>query len=718
MKLKVFIAILAAVIIVIIILTISRLNNDRTISKFSNIVLISLDTTRSDYLSCYGCPARTTPNIDAVAAEGFLFENVVSPAPQTLPAHSSILTGTIPPYHGVHDNIGYQLDESNVTLAEILKGAGFKTAAFISALVLDSKFGMNQGFDNYNDQFEKQIAVHGYIERKGLETSRLTIEWLEKNKNERFFLFLHYFDPHFNYEPPEPFASRFAPNTYAGEIAYTDYCIGLVIQKLKDMNLYDSALIIITADHGEMLSEHGELTHGYFIYESAVKVPLIFKLPGQNKSSRIKSIAGLIDIVPTVCSLLNIETPKSVQGMDLSACFKGKNLSQKDRSIYCESVIPTKYNANSLLGVVTDRFKYIQTTRPELYDLIEDPRETNDLIEKEPHRARILKDKLEQILAESVRAGNQSNKIELDAAARKKLESLGYVGASTAGNLEFDQAKEDPKDAFGIYSIVIKILFLKYEGKFDQAHNLCEKLLAQHPNYFKAHKYMAEIAVARKDFALTVPHFTKFLELEPNDPEAHNDRGFAYSLTGKYDLAMQDFKQALNLNIKDTFRVYNNRGIAYTLMGEYDMAIKDFEKSIQLNPTYDNALKNMGIAMERQGKAIEAVSYYRRALDQRQDWPEVLNYLAWILATSEDAVARDTSEALRLAERACELTNHKNPIFLDTLAAALAANGRFDAAVKNATKALKICQEKNMVPSSMKIQKHLDLFKQNKTPRR
>ena len=193
--------------------------------KVRNVVLISIDTSRADHFSCYGYSLRTTPNIDGLARKGIVFTNTYTPVPMTLPAHSSMLTGTLPPYHGVHDNIDYKLGKSNVTLAEILHRNEFTTCAIIGAFVLDSLFGLSQGFDYYNDRFERPFVANNCAQRRGGETTRFAMEWLEKHKSERFFLFLHYFDPHIDYMPPEPFASRFPDNLYAGEIAYTDYCI-------------------------------------------------------------------------------------------------------------------------------------------------------------------------------------------------------------------------------------------------------------------------------------------------------------------------------------------------------------------------------------------------------------------------------------------------------------------------------------------------------------
>ena len=381
-------AVLALLLVVVIVAGVWLLRQSGSpLADVRQIILISIDTCRADYLSCYGYKSKTTPNIDALAAEGILFENTISPVPLTLPSHSSMLTGTLPPYHAVHDNEGYQLSKSNLTLSEILGANGFVTDAIISAFVLDSRFGLDQGFHTYNDQFEEAHLAIDISERKGGETTGLALKWLEKQKGEKSFLFLHYYDPHFDYVPPEPFASRFADSPYAGEVAYTDHCIGQVLGKLKELGLYESTLIIITSDHGEMLGAHGETGHGYFIYQNAIKVPLILKLPGRSKAQRVSDVVGIIDIVPTICSMLGIGVPDHVRGQDLSPYFWGKRPAGPDRHLYCESMVPTKYDANSLLGVVSNRFKYIQTTRPELYDLIKDPAESNNLFGKQQQRA-------------------------------------------------------------------------------------------------------------------------------------------------------------------------------------------------------------------------------------------------------------------------------------------------------------------------------------------
>ena len=811
-----------------------------------NILLISIDTCRADRLSCYGYKFKTTPNIDALAAEGTLFENVITPIPQTLPAHASMLTGTIPPYHRVHDNSGCLADKSNISLAEILKDAGFTTAAAVSALVLDSQLGLDQGFDTYHDHFETPLEGNAVEQRSGGETTDVALHWLEENKDKRFFFFLHYFDPHRKYEPPEPFASRFAGNLYAGEIAYTDHCIGQVLDKLKELGLYDSTLIIITSDHGEMLGEHGEFTHVYFIYQSVIKVPLIFKVPGRNKPARIKSLVGLIDIVPTICSLLDIEVPKNVQGLDLSSSLKGKNTPVQNRHLVCESLEPTKYDANSLLGILNDRYKYIQTTRPEMYDLITDPTESNNLLEQQPQRARIMKDRLAHILEQSVRQPSPDDTTAVDPQTIQRLGSLGYVGVGVNEDFSFDQTMDDPKDLLDYHHLSVQLTVCSRLKEYDNVEMLVERMVRLRPDISLAYEQLGSIALQRKDYPKAVVCFEKAIEIDPgkagaynrrgaahlaganydqalrdfdkaidlnpNYAEAHINRGLLHRSKGQYDQAIRDLDQAIQLNPKladaynhraaaylgkgeydralndcdqaielnprlaDAYNnqglvylykgehsravsdfdkaielnpkhakaylnrgvaylhkgehnlavsdfdqaielnpehaeAYTNRGLAYSSKGHYDRAIHDFNRVIELNPSNGGAHVNMALALLRQGNAKEAISHYRQALRLRPNWPEVMNELAWILATHADPQIRNGPDAVRLAERACELTQYKLPTLLDTLAAAYAELGQFAEAVKTAEKAIKLAQAAGQKKLAEDIQGRLELYK-------
>ena len=415
------------------------------------IILISIDTLRADHLGCYEYSRNTSPNIDDLAAEGILFNHVVSPIPYTLPAHCSMMTGTNPYYHQVHDNLNFRLDDSNITLAELLKSNGFVTGAIIGAFALDGLFGLDQGFDTYDDDInaDEQIAKLSPFtsERKADEVTELAQRWLNENGSEKFFLFVHYYDVHHPYQWHDdtafkyPFLVPSFKDAYDSEIAYTDGYVGKIIDTLKQRGLYDSSLIVVVGDHGESLTEHKEATHGFFVYHSSIHVPLVVKVPGLSRKVRNNDVVGIIDIVPTICHLLGIEPPEAVEGRSLLADAHQDG----QRMIYCESMKPTEYNGQSLLGLAGKRYKYIHTTRPELYDLWDDPHEAENIIDECPEiAARFEARLLSTVTGMDARPGG--SKITLDAEARARLAALGYVGGSIETDFDLAGAKEDPKD--------------------------------------------------------------------------------------------------------------------------------------------------------------------------------------------------------------------------------------------------------------------------------
>ncbi len=681
--------------------------------EVKNVILISIDTCRADYLSCYGYHRKTTPNIDAVANEGILFENVITPAPVTLPAHSSMMTGTIPPNHKVLDNMNYSLGKSNITLAEILKDNGFTTGAFISSFVLDSQFGLDQGFDTYGDVIESSVHTISISERKGGETNRLALQWLDKHGSDKFFLFLHYFDPHSKYNPPEPFASKFRRNLYAGEIAYVDHCIGELLGTLKELELYDSTLIIITGDHGEMLGEHGEQTHTYFVYQSAIRVPLIFHLPGQIKPQRINHIVGLIDIVPTVCSTLGLETPPQTQGRDLSAHFFAKNTPVEKRYIYCQALESTKYGGNSLLSVVTDRFKYIQTTRPELYDLIKDPQESDNIVHKLPQQARILQEHLRRTLEQSVlssRTDNKVQKVQLDDESFRKLESLGYVSGNVKEDFTFDQSREDPKDIIGYHRQTTFVSRLMSNKEYDKAKNICQKLIAQRPQVSENHYKMAAMAIIQEDFAGAIPYLRRTIELKPDHAQAHNMLGDALKSQDQFDEAIGCYLKALQ--IKPNYpAAHYSMGLVHNQLNKPDVAAKYFKEALKGKPEFTEARINLAYTLLELNQIHAVLDQCYRILEVKPDYPAALNTVAWIRATNENEQFRDPQEAVQLARRACELTNYELPELLDTLAVAYAAFGDFPKAIEHAEKAMQIAKSSDQPQLTDEINSHLELFR-------
>ena len=643
-----------------------------------NVLLISIDTCRSDHLSCYGDPRNTTPHIDRLAQDGIRFAHAVSPVPLTLPAHSSMLTGTNPTYHGVHDNSYYQLSDGNVTLAEMLKEHGFTTGAMISSFVLDSQFGLNQGFDTYHDYFEDPRKGPGDIsERIGTETSRLAMQWLDEHGSRKFFLFLHYYDPHAAYAPPDSFASQFVDDRYAGEIAYVDHCIGQVLDKLITLGIDDSTLIIITSDHGEMLGEHGEDTHSYFIYQSAIRVPLIFKVPGRHETATLAPVAGIIDVVPTICGLLGIESPPHIQGIDLSKHFVPQNSATQPRYLYCESLYPTRYQANPLLGLVTDRWKYIQTTRPELYDLLRDPSESTNLASIEPLQIMKFQRQLNQMIEQQLDANTAGANLAIDPQARHRLETLGYLaGSNVDERFELDPDQEDPKDLIAFYKSHMLIFSLLSNEKIEEAKRLCKQLVAKRPEFWEGYIHLGNIAMSQKDYATAISYLQRSIELKPDLDVAHNNLGNAFQALGKFAEAIEHFHKALQIR-PNHVEALNNLANALQLQGELDEAISYYHRVLGMKPTSAEAHSNLGSALRTKGQLDDAIHHYREALKLNSQHSEAQNNLANALRAQGKP-----QEAIAYYRKAIK-TNPDHAGSHNNFGIALAAQGNLDEAIKH-----------------------------------
>lgn len=695
-----------------------------------HVILISMDTTRADHLSCYGYSQKTTPHIDAISQEGFLFKNAISPVPLTLPSHSSMLTGTLPLYHGVLDNHGYTLAKDNVTLAEILKDNGFRTAGFVSSFVLDSQFGMDQGFDNYDDQFNNTQNTRGINERRGDETTRHAIQWLEEQRGEKNFIFLHYFDPHYPYSPSEPFASTFkqspknewvteedAPRFagYPGEIAFVDHCIGQVLEKLKELDIYDSSLIIITGDHGESLGEHKERTHDYFIYQSTVHVPLIIKMPDSSKLQTVKEAVSLVDIVPTVCSLLGIQLPADIQGKDLTPYLSGQQDVYPDRYVFSQSLKPTAYLANSLLGVVGERYKYIQTTRPELYDLIADPHESHNLYPTESQRARIMEDALQQIMEESTRTDNldATSENQLDQTTRKRLEALGYVGGAVNTDFIFDQSKEDPKDMIDYHTVYTTMNKLVHEKKLAEAYEVCNQLIAMKPGFSLPYTDRARILIEEKKYNQAIVNLKKALELNPDYITANQELAYIYKTQGNTDPAIKLYIKMLKLEPDNVAFYFHLADLLYE-QGRYAETDDYLSPTLTENPSYADIATVLGNKLLEDHQFKLAYSHYLRILKIKPDSTDVLNTLAWLEGASSIQGIRNPPLALEHALKAYELMDEKQASVLDTLAVAYAANGNFDMAETTVKKAMTLAMQDNKTALTHEFQTRLRLYQSEK----
>jgi arylsulfatase A-like enzyme/Tfp pilus assembly protein PilF len=679
-------------------------------TDIQHVVLISIGTCRADHLSCYGFNRPTTPNIDGIAAGGALFENVISPVPITLPAHISMLTGTTPLSHGVHDNMNDVLTNDQLTLAEIFKNHDFLTGGIVSAFALDARLGMAQGFDFYQDDFGKAHGRAFSRERPGDETTQLAVNWLQEHKDERFFLFLHYNDPHHEYKPPGPFAARFGDDLYSGEIAFVDYCIGRVTTKLKELGIYDSTLLIITGDHGEMLGEHDEQEHSYLIYESAIKVPLLVKRPGSRGKEpvRVKESVGLIDVVPTICELLGFEIPPKVQGMSLAPLLQKKELSIKNRSFYIESMTPAYLGANPLLGLRTDDWKYIRTTRPELYHLKNDPKERVNLLDQEPPRVSDYQDVLEKLLKER-QSAPPGRRMVPDRVTLNKLAALGYVGANiTRDTFTVDRDKPDPKDLIGVHQGLQRVLKLKFENKFPGAKQMLEELERRQP-HFKVYDYLGEIALQENNIDQAFAYYSRSLQLNGAGYHANMDMGAMMSRKGKMQEAAAYFKKAMESQPYD-IKAPRNLGIVLEKMGKVKEACDYFLKVLTLDPKDTIALNHMGSSMLALGQEPEAMRYFMESIKINLNQPIALGWLAQIKTANPASPYYDPAGALPLILEACRLTNFNQPELLSILVSVYITSGQVPKAMETAEQALKVSRtagKQNLVKQLLKQLKQL-----------
>ncbi|HEV7501761.1 MAG TPA: sulfatase, partial [Vicinamibacteria bacterium] len=405
----------------------ARLDAFRAGPRDLNVVIITLDTTRADRLGCYGFAGIETPHIDALARQGTLFENATSTAPLTFPSHSSIFTGLTPPHHGARDNGGFFLDDARTTLAERLKAGGYATGAFIGAWVLESRWGLAQGFDEYSDHFDlskyKVISL-GTVQKPGDEVMDNALGWLDTVQQRKFFAWVHLYDAHSPYEPPEPFATRYRGTPYLGEIAYADKVVGRLTAWLESHGLMDHTVVIVVGDHGESLGEHGEATHAYFIYESTTHVPLIVRTPW-NLSGRSRAQVSTVDIMPTVLDLVGLAPQDGIDGRTLAPALLDA-AAPVDHESYSETYFPRYHFGWQHLRSLRDaRYTYVDAPHPELYDRSQDPGETRNIFKAYSGRAEALRLRLE---AMSRSSGSQApERKQLDPETLQRLAALGYV---------------------------------------------------------------------------------------------------------------------------------------------------------------------------------------------------------------------------------------------------------------------------------------------------
>lgn len=589
-----------------------EIRSDKTLKDFQsmlspvkieelNIILFTIDTLRADHLECYGYDKVKSPQINRLANEGILFEHNIVQAPLTLPSHSSILTGTYPLLHGIRDNGGFYLDESHLTLAESLKNKGYTTGAFVAAFVLDSRWGLDQGFDYYYDNFDltkyKTVSLDS-VQRRGDEVLAEVYKWLENQSQQKFFAWIHLYDPHTPYDPPEPYKTEYQGRhfgLYDGEIAYVDQLIGEFRDFMEEKNLLDKTLIIFTADHGESLGEHKESAHGFFIYDSDIRVPLIIRFPeGKYAGHVVSNQVRSIDIMPTVLHLLDEEMPESVQGKSLLPLIL-EDEAQDERSAYSETYWPRyHYGWSELKSLRKGRYKFIDAPQPELYDIYEDPGEVNNLVNKKASLGHEMRKELLALIEEYAVEGIEDvgpRKIDNDSLV--KLQALGYIGSFHSKAKEKGGKLADPKDKIGLYNEIKLSQFLVTEERMDEAEKKIKDVLNKDPSVLEARYILGNIYSKQKKYDEAIEEYKKALEVDPEYYESIFGIALAYKKSGKYDEAIVGFKRLIDIDPKDT-KPLLHLGNIYEEQGELDEAMRYLKSAVTIDPEAPVFHNNLG----------------------------------------------------------------------------------------------------------------------------
>jgi len=567
------------------------LMNEKGIEK-PNVILITLDTTRADHLPCYGYTGVKTPHLDELAKKGIVFEQCTSSSPLTLPSHASMMTGLYPTFHKVRVNGNTAVSQEHLTLAEVLSEQGYQCGAFIGAFVLDGRWGLKQGFHHYDDRFDmkkfKRLDL-AMVQRPANELIDASIAWLEERKDSPFFAWIHLYDPHAPYEPPEPYFSEYNTSLiglYDGEIAFTDEQIGRFMSWLDQNGLKDNTLIAIMGDHGEGLGDHGEMAHGYYIYDYAVQVPLLFITPFEDfQGIRVHAQVRTIDIYPTLLEMVGAPIPDENQGQCLLSAIFSPN-SWKDAYAYCESFTPNiHYGWSPLHSLRTTRFKYIDAPRPELYDMIEDPEELNNLRDRLPDKMREFKEVLDRIIQETSQSAPQAESANLDQDTLRRLAALGYIGSPVSKRTSQKEGEilDDPKDKHDIYESVQRAGELINQEKYQEGVQILESALQEEPGIPQA---MLLLATSYEELDRTEEakaQYDRILKDDPNSIQGLIGMANVLLEEGDKEDVIALCQQILSVDDRNT-QAYTILGTVY--MGEDDhlRALPHLEKAVKIQP--------------------------------------------------------------------------------------------------------------------------------------
>jgi arylsulfatase A-like enzyme/Flp pilus assembly protein TadD len=651
----------------------------------ANVLLITLDTTRADRLGCYGYAAARTPVLDALAASGVLCQHAYTVAPLTLPAHASLFTGLYPAEHGVRSNGRGRLDESIPTLAEVLRRQGYDTAAFVAAFVLDAKFGLERGFRKYDDDIAEDApgADPSHRERDGQSVVDAALAWLGEKRERPFFCWVHLFDPHAPYlAHADLFGDEFADRPYDAELAYVDGQVGRLVDFLKARGLDSNTVVVVVGDHGEGLGEHIERKHGMTLYNATMHVPLIFRQGGRFvPGRRLDGTVSLVDVSPTILELLGLRDPRKITGQSLA---RGILADQSPASAcYGATDEPFLNNGWSPLRSLTEgSWKYIKTTRPELYDLINDPGERNDLARVNAGKATEMASRLAQFESRLVlREGAQ---VRLKPDERRVLEGLGYMGGPKAAPVNPAVANlPDIKDMLPFDAAVDEAADLVNQGAFDKAIERLRTIIPNVSGHSKAHYFLAAAMRSQSKFEEAADILRDLLKVKPYAVEGHYGLGLVRLGQGRDDDAAAEFLKTLEID-PDFAEAHYDLAMVHVRRGQAEDALAHFNAVLEIDHCHGAAYVERGTLLVTQGRVAEAIADFRRALKYSANSPTLHHNLGIVLSGvgEEDEALAHLQKAVSLSPQVAE--------FRYSLGALLVKRREFKEALEHLSKALQL----------------------------
>jgi arylsulfatase A-like enzyme/Flp pilus assembly protein TadD len=649
-----------------------------------NIILITVDTARADRMGFLGSKLGLTPNLDTLALESVVFTHAYSQVPLTAPSHATILTGTYPQFHQVND-FQVPLAQDLPYAPAILRDHGYRTSAFVGAMVLDPHAGFargfDRGFDTYDAGFHQshpgEDRYHS-MERRGGEVVAHALAWLNQHPRGPFFMWLHLYDAHDPYDPPEPYKSKYAAAPYDGEIAYVDSAVGKFLNDLRTRGLYDGALIAVMADHGEALGEHGEDTHGFFLYEETIHVPLVIKVPGaasagkdwtrKSAGTKIDNRVGLVDVLPTILQAVKIPVPPEVQGESLLSMLMPKPVPAEsagaspapdaslDRPAYAETDYPRNtYGWSSLRALRTGKYLYIKAPRQELYDQSTDRKAEHDLSAASTAVTSTLAGQLDAF-RQKTSSSREAPKSTVDPEAQAKLAALGYVATdSSASKAGAEGAKvqgADPKDKIEIGNLIHRTYLLIEDQRYREAVPLLRQLIAKEPDTPLAYAQLGQCFVSLKEYPQAVPVLRKAVEFRPDMTLPHFQLGVALLETRDIAGAVPELEVVV-ARVPRWEEAHLLLQMAYAQTDRMPEAIKECEKVLEFDPDHYGTNLLLGRVLELTGKPAAALPRLKKAAALDAKAPEPHMFLADIyvqLGRKTDA-ARERAIAKRLGAR-------------------------------------------------------------------